>query len=63
MLYRTYSAAINVINRLREKSKYLSIGFKDVCFGIIAKSISEKDKLKEQGYLVFDFEDIYNLAH
>jgi len=58
----TYSAAIHVINRLREKSKYLSIGFKDVCFGIIAKSISEKDKLKEQGYLVFDFEDIYNLA-
>ena len=60
-----YKEAQVIIEKLREKTKYLSLKFKKPSFGLIAKELKGKEKLIDEGYTLFDFNDIlgFNLSH
>ncbi len=54
----TYSKASRLLEQLSEKTKYLAPRFERTQFGIIARSIKKKIQLRNEGYLVFDLNDI-----
>lgn len=56
-----YPKAISILERLKEKTKYLAIRFKDISFGLIARTIENKEKLKSKGLHIYDFNDIMNI--
>ena len=45
------------MEKLVEKSKFVDYPRKKEHFGIIAKKIKQKEKLREEGYLAFDLND------
>ncbi|WP_148883192.1 ATP-binding protein [Thermococcus aciditolerans] len=51
--------ALKVLKKLEEKSEKVKPGDRKH-YGIIAKSIKGKDRLREKGYLVFDLKDFEN---
>ncbi|MFH1126563.1 MAG: ATP-binding protein [archaeon] len=55
-----YDEAKKILDELIGKSSYVdwNTGKRREYFGLIAKKIENKDKLREMGYLVFDLEDM-----
>ena len=49
---------LQIIDSLKEKSKFVKRKWKNEYFGIFAREVEEKEKLREKGYLVFDLDDI-----
>ncbi|MBI5224371.1 ATP-binding protein [Candidatus Micrarchaeota archaeon] len=54
-----YSEAINVLMNLENKAKYVPKLPANTKFGIVAKKIGEKQKIKSAGYLAYDLDDFY----
>ncbi|MEA3254288.1 MAG: ATP-binding protein [Candidatus Altiarchaeota archaeon] len=52
--------ARNILNKLKEKSMWVDWHLKDrnEYFGLIAKKINGKEKLKKEGYICYDLNDI-----
>jgi len=53
-------AARRILKELEDKSKFVNWNNEErkECFGIIAKKIKDKKKLKDDGYLCYDLDDI-----
>jgi AAA+ ATPase superfamily predicted ATPase len=51
-------AAIKIIEKLREKAGYVKELPSDHKFGIVAKKLTNKDKVLEAGYLAYDLSDL-----
>ncbi len=52
-----YGGAIRIIEGLREKAEYVPGLARNPKFGIVAKSIAGKQKIRETGYLAYDLSD------
>jgi AAA+ ATPase superfamily predicted ATPase len=59
--YKTlkFKDAWDILAELKKKSRYVdwNTGKRKEYFGLIAKKVDEKEKLREKGYIVFDFDD------
>jgi hypothetical protein len=57
-----YREAVSLLKELKETSQFVPWlnEERDECFGLIAKRIEDKKKLKKQGYFAFDLEDLKN---
>jgi hypothetical protein len=53
----TYPETIGILNGLQDKIGHISRPPKDLQFGVVAKRIKDKQKLKANGYLVYDLDD------
>jgi hypothetical protein len=49
--------ARNLLVKLQKKSKFIKVNFEKKFFGLIAKEIKGKKKLRKENFLVFDLED------
>lgn len=49
---------LNIIEQLKEKSKFVKCKSKSNYFGVIAKKIQGKERLRKKGYFVWDLEDV-----
>jgi len=49
--------ARNLLAKLQKKSKFIKVNFKKKFFGLIAKEIKGKKKLRKENFLAFDLED------
>jgi uncharacterized protein len=54
----TPSEAINALNELGNKTNYLQNPLANLKLGLVGKKIDEKEKLRKQGFQVFDLEDL-----
>ena len=56
----TYNNALSILNDLKEKSKFVNWNNEDrrEYFAVVAKKIENKVKLREEGIMVFDLDDI-----
>jgi len=52
-----YKNAMKILKELKEKRKSVKISTKAEHYGLIAKHVDRKEKLREEGYLVFDLSD------
>lgn len=52
-----YGEAVGILRELREKTKHIHMLPSASKFGIVAKKIREKQKLRANGYLAYDIED------
>jgi uncharacterized Ntn-hydrolase superfamily protein len=50
--------AREILNELKQKAEYIQYSCKRREFGLIAKRIEGKEKLKEEGYFAFDLADL-----
>ncbi|MBI5046996.1 ATP-binding protein [Candidatus Micrarchaeota archaeon] len=53
----TYSETIWVLNELQDKVKHVLRLPKDLQFGVVARKIKDKQKLRANGYLIYDLDD------
>lgn len=49
--------ALDIIEKLKEKSKLVALKRKKEYFGIIAKKLDNKERLRNMGYIAFDIRD------
>ncbi|MGQ4915904.1 MAG: ATP-binding protein [Candidatus Asgardarchaeia archaeon] len=56
-----YAKAVAILEKLKEKTKYLAMRFKNISFGLIARTIENKEKLRSKGFHIYDFNDIINI--
>lgn len=54
----TYSETTHILNEMKDKVKNVPRLSKDLRFGIVAKKIKDKQKLKASGYLAYDLDDL-----
>ena len=53
--------AVNILTELKEKSKFFEWSRRKEYFGLIGKKVLGKEKLRENGFFIFDLEDIKKL--
>lgn len=53
----SYAEAVGILHGLADKTKYVPKLPKELRLGIVAKKIREKQKLRTNGYLVYDLDD------
>ncbi len=54
----SYYDALQVLGGLEIKAKYVDGMPKDIKFGILAKKVHEKGKIRDKGYAVYDIDDM-----
>ena len=53
----SYGRAKKVLKALKEKSTHIKLETEKRHYGLIAKGVEEKEKLRDEGFLVFDLKD------
>jgi AAA+ ATPase superfamily predicted ATPase len=52
-----YSEALRLLEQLKQKAKYISKVPPNIIFGLVAKKIEEKEKLRTAGFPAYDLDD------
>ena len=53
----SYGRAKRVLKALKEKSTHVKLETEKLHYGLVARNIEKKEKLREEGFLVFDLKD------
>ena len=57
----SYREAAGILKNLREKAEEVKTGTERKQFGIVARRVEEKEKLEENGFVIFELEDLFSL--